>query len=133
MGRKATKDEVKEILCWLRRQTTEGIQSKAGRLIDALQARALCDARAIAAELTRDLDLLGTRETQSTISAVCDLLQSDAVFSDCDRLSYLLLDLEQKLRVMPSPASEIEVSPKPVRHLRRAAAAHLQLQHAQRG
>jgi hypothetical protein len=68
MGRKARKDEIKEILFWLRSQTTDRIQSKAVRLIDALQARALSDARAIAAELTSDLDPFGTSEAQSTIS-----------------------------------------------------------------
>jgi hypothetical protein len=132
MGRKATKDEINEILCSLAGETTERIQSKAGRLIDALQARALCDARAIAAELTWDLDLVGTSETQSSISAVCDLLQSDAVFSNCDRLSHLLLDLEQKLSVMPLPVSQV-VSQKPARRVEHAAGEHFQLQRAHGG
>ena len=133
MAREATKDEISEILPWLGHRATSRMQSKTGRLIHALQARALSDARAIAAELTRDLDLCGTSETRSTILEVCDLLQSDAVFSNCDRLSYLLLDLEQKLSVMPSSASEIEVSHNPASSSRGAAAAHLQLQRAHRG
>ena len=130
MGREATKDEINEILPWLGPDATDGIQSKAGRLIHALQARALCDARALAAELARDLDLFGTRETRASMSEVCDLVQSDAVFSNCDRLSYLLLDLEQQLSVMPSPVLEVEASHNPGRALPRAAVTHLQLQRA---
>lgn len=78
MGRDATKDEIKEILFWLGFQTTDQIQSKAGCLIDALQARALSDAPAIAAELTGDLDLFGTSETQSTISEIAQISSSFA-------------------------------------------------------
>lgn len=133
MGREATNDEINEILPWLGRDATDRIQSKAGRLIDSLQARALCDARALAAELTRDLDLFGTSDTRSAISAVCDLLRSDAVFSNCDRLSYLLLDLEQKLGVSASSASEVEISHKPAQSLQSAAVTHLQVQRAHEG
>jgi hypothetical protein len=133
MGREATKDEINEILPWFGRDAPDGIQSKAGRLIDALQARALSDARALADELTRDLDVFGTSETRSTILEICDLLRSDAVFSNCERLSYLLLDLEQKLGVMPSPVSKVEVSHEPARTVRRAAVTHLQLQRAHEG
>ena len=78
MGRDATKDEIKEILFWLGFQTTDQIQSKAGCLIDALQARALSDAPAIAAELTGDLDLFGTSETQSAISGSAQISSSFA-------------------------------------------------------
>lgn len=109
MGQKARNDEIEEILLGLPRQTHDRIQSKAGRLIDALQARAIFDARKIATELTKDLALFGTSEAQSTLSEVSDLLQSEAVFSNCDRLSYLLLDLEQKLNDLRSPASKFRV------------------------
>jgi|SRR5581483_929458 len=133
MGQKATTGEISEILSWLGRQASNRMRSETGRLIHVLQARALSDARAIAAELARDLDLFGTSETRSTISQIGDLLQSDAVFSDCDRLSYLLLELEQQLSVMPLPVSEAEVTQKPGRALRRVAAADLELQRADRG
>ena len=101
MARKARKTQIEEMVLWLERETTDRIRSKAGRLIDALQARAILDAREITAELSNDLDIFGTSETRSTLSELSALLASDRVFSNCDRLSYLLLDLEHRLSATP--------------------------------
>lgn len=111
MGQQTRIGEIEEILLVLPRQTNDRIHSQAGRLIDALQARAIFDARKIATELAKDLSLFGTSETRSTLSKVSDLLQSEAAFNNCDRLSYLLLDLEQKLNDLRSPASKVSVRP----------------------
>ena len=68
MGQKARSDEIEKILLDLTGQTHDRIQSKPGRLIDALQARAIFDARKIATELTKDLALFGPSEAQSKLS-----------------------------------------------------------------
>lgn len=111
MGQKARSDEIEKILLDLTGQTHDRIQSKPGRLIDALQARAIFDARKIATELTKDLALFGPSEAQSKLSEVSDLRQSEALFTNLDRLSYLLQDLEQKLNDPRSPASKPCVGP----------------------
>jgi hypothetical protein len=85
----------------LERETTHQIQSKTGRLIDALQALAILDACDIASELAKDVILFRTSEMRFMLSEVSDLLRSEAVFRNCARLSYLLLDLEQRLSAMP--------------------------------
>lgn len=97
MGQMLEKDEIEELASWLESQTSDRILSKAGRLIDLLQARSISEAREIAAELSNDLDRVGTSETRSALSELSDLLESDAVFDNCDRPSYLLLDLEHRL------------------------------------
>ena len=110
MGQKARKEEIAKILSWLRLQVDDQIRSKTGRLIHALQARAIFDARQIAAELAQDLELIGTSEARCTLSEVSELLLSDAVFNQCDRLSVLLLDLEQKFTVTHLPVLQLCLS-----------------------
>jgi len=133
MGQKAKKDEIETILSWLRKQANEGIQSKTGCLIDTLQARALFDARQIAAELTSDLELVGMSEARSVLSEVSALLESDTVFSNCDRLTYLLLDLERMLGAMPQPPSEFCVLPAPMHLSEKNTPLTLQSPRAERG
>lgn len=131
MARKARKTEIEEMVFWLEHETTDRIRSKAGRLIDALQARAILDAREITAELSNDLDIFGTSETRSTFSELSALLASDAVFSNCDRLSYFLLDLEHRFSATPMASVGSSVLQGPP--LRKAIPLDLQSWRGQRG
>ncbi len=120
MVRRARKVEIKEMLSRVQCEATDRLQAKTVRLIGALQARE------ITADLMKDLSFLGASETRSTLSELSDLLQSDAVFSNCDRLSNLLLDLEQRVSVPSLSPDGFTVFPRPVSRLRKAI--HLDLQ-----
>jgi|SRR5579884_1285042 len=132
MARRARKVEIEEMVSRLGREATDRLQAKTARLIGALQARALLDAREITAELMTDLNSLEASETRSRLSEVSDLLQSDAVFGNCDRLSYLLLDLEQRISVPSLPPDGYPVLPRPIARLRKAIHHDLQSRRIQR-
>lgn len=82
MAKKARADEIAEILFGLPRRTNDGIPSEARLRIDALQGRAIFDARKIATELAKDLALSATSKTRSTLSEVpicCSLTRYPAI------------------------------------------------------